>query len=146
MKNLLLFVSVIFVALHANAQSKNLMDKDVPVIVKKEFSKAHPDAMEIGWKLINTDYVAEYTQNAFTSYASYSPEGKLIETRDKISTLELPSPAHDYTKEHYQSVPLKEYFRITDATGTVTYGVKVKSEQLVFDKNGTYLKTVDFNL
>ena len=143
---LLFALTLLVLQMQVQAQSKNLLDKDVPVIVKNEFSKTHPDAMEIGWKQINTDYYVEYTQNAFIRYSSYTPEGKLIDTRDKITTFELPQPAYAYVKEHHQSVPLKEYFRITDAAGNVTYGVKIKDQQVLFDKSGTYLKTVDFIL
>lgn len=146
MKTLLVFLTAVIFTLCTQAQSKNIMDEDVPAHVRSEFFKTHPTANEIGWKEANAEYIVEYTQNTFTSFALYTTDGKLIQTKDKITTFAMPSAAYDYIKEKYPNVPLKEYFRCKDPAGMVTYSAKVKDQEIVFDKTGTYLKTVDFVL
>ena len=146
MRTIILFLFTIAFTMLAKAQSKSVTEQEVPATVKAEFSKAHPSAFEVNWKQLNTEYIVEYSHTKTTSYAVYTNEGKLVESRDKITTFAMPSPAYDYIKEKYSSVPLKEYFRITDATGLITYGAKVKNEEVIFDKKGVYVKTIEFVL
>lgn len=123
------------------------MDEDVPTVIRSQFMKTHPTAVEVGWKQFNTDYIVEYTQNTFTSFALYTKEGHLVETKDKITTFAMPSTAYDYIKENYGNVPLKEFFKsVNAASGLVTYSAKVKNQEVVFDNKGSYIKTVDFIL
>lgn len=147
MKTILTLLSVVVFALGAHAQSRNIMDDEVPARIRYEFHKGHPTGVEVGWKQVDNAYIVEYTQNTFTSFALYTNEGILIETKDKISTFALPSTAYDYIKQNYGHVPLKEYFKSIDATsGIVTYSAKVKNQEIVFDTKGSYLKTVNFIL
>ncbi len=142
----ILFACACSLVAHAQAQTRSITQEDVPLAVKNEFSKSHPSAFDITWKKFNADYVVEYTRTTTTSYATYSSEGKLIESRDKITTFALPAPAYDYIKLNYADVPLKEYFKITDAAGLVTFSAKIKNQEVIFDKKGTYIKTIDFSL
>jgi hypothetical protein len=144
MKKIIVLLTAAIFVLHLQAQS--LLDTDVPAAVKTEFSNAHPTAMTVSWKHAATDYEVEYMQHAAVNYAVYTADGKLVETRYKITAFDLPSTVYAYIKEHYPNAPSKEYLRITDATGIVTFGVKVNGQEVFFDKKGTYLNTINFVL
>lgn len=151
MKTLLVFLIAVIFSLCTQAQSRNIIDEDVPAHVRSAFYKAHPTANEIGWKIVHTkdtvqEYIVEYTQNTFTSFALYSVDGKLVETKDKITTFAMPPSAYNYVKEQFPDATPKAYFKSIDATGIVTYSAKIKDFEIVFDKKGTYLKTIDFVL
>ena len=62
---------------------------------------------------------------------------------DKIKESEEPQAAIEYVKKNHKDVLEKEYFKMTDAKGMVTYGIKVKDKKLIFDTKGNYLKSED---
>ena len=141
MKKTVLLLTAFALTLCVYAQPKSITEEAVPASVKTEFSKTHPSAFEVSWKKYDSQYIVAYSHATNKSYATYSDTGVLIESRDKITTFALPAPAYEYVKQNYAEVP-KEYFKITDSVGLVTYAVKINGEEAIFDKKGTYLKTV----
>jgi len=140
MKACLLLLTAFAFSLFAQAQSKSISEEEVPASVKAEFSKTHPGAFEISWKQKDMEYVVAYSYTATKSYVTYSDVGKMIESRDKITTFALPTPAYEYIKLNYPESQ-KEYFKIIDAMGVVKFAVKVQNQEILFDKKGNYLAT-----
>ncbi len=143
MKKIIVFLAAAAFAFQVNAQSEKVMDKDVPAPVATSFSKSHSDIKMVEWKKMDSKYVAEYDQNGTKTYSVYDASGKLIENKIKINESDLPAPAADYIKQNYKDVMMKEYYKMTDPAGVVTYGVKAKDKKIIFDSKGNYKKTED---
>jgi hypothetical protein len=143
MKKLIVFIAAIAFALQANAQSQKIMAKDVPSSIAVAFAEMHPNAKMIEWKKIDSKYEAAYDENSKKTYSVYDASGNLIETKVKIKESEVPKLATDYVYKNHKDPLEKEYFKITNPKGTVTYGIKVKDKKFIFDSTGNYIKTVD---
>lgn len=68
--------------------------------------------------------------------------GNIIETEEEISVKKLPAKALAYIKQNYKNIKIKEAAIITDAQGIVTFEAQVTSIDLIFDKQGTYIKSI----
>lgn len=143
MKKIIVLLAAAAFAFQVNAQSEKVMDKDVPAPVATSFNKSHSDIKMVEWKKMDSKYIAEYDQSGTKTYSVYDASGKLIENKIKISESDLPAPAADYIKQNYKDVMMKEYFKMTDPAGVVTYGVKAKDKKIIFDSKGNYKKTED---
>ena len=146
MKKIFVFITALSLVLHVQGQLTNISATEVPDTVKNHFSTTHPHAMSVSWRQTALDYEVQYLQNAAVSYAVYSLEGKLLETKNKITAFDLPGGVYAYIKEHYPNVQTKEYVKITNVSGLVTYGVKLEDQEALFDKKGMYIKTVNYLL
>lgn len=145
MKKIIVFLAAAAFALQVNAQTEpeKITDKDVPTAVSSTFTKTHPNAKMVSWKKKDGKYAAEYDENSTKTWSIYDASGKLIETKVKIKESEAPQSVVDYADNKYNDVTDKDYFKITDPKGSVTYGVKVKDVKLIFDSKGNYIKTED---
>lgn len=146
MKKVIVFLAAAVLALQVNAQTEpeKVMDKDVPAAVSGTFSKTHPNAKMVSWKKKDGKYAAEYDENSTKTWSIYDASGKLVETKVKIKESEAPKAVADYVNKNHKDVMEKEYFKMTDAKGVVTYGVKVKDKKLIFDSMGNYIRTEDY--
>jgi len=145
MKKLIVLLAAAAFALQVNAQTEpeKITDKDLPTSVSGIFTKTHPNAKMVSWKKKDGKYAAEYDENSTKTWSIYDASGKLVETKVKIKESEAPQSVVDYANKNYKDVMNKDYFKITDAKGSVTYGVKVKDVKLIFDSKGNYIKAED---
>jgi hypothetical protein len=145
MKKLIVFLAAAAFALQVNAQTEpeKVADKDVPTVVSGAFTKTHPNAKMVSWKKKDGKYAAEYDENSTKTWSIYDASGKLVETKIKIKESEAPQPVVDYANKNYKDALDKDYFKITDAKGAVTYGLKAKDKKVIFDSKGNYTKTED---
>ena len=145
MKKLIVFLAAAAFALQVNAQTEpeKIMDKDVPTAVSGSFTKTHPNAKMVSWKKKDGKYAAEYDENSTKTWSIYDASGKLVETKIKIKESEAPKSVVDYANSNYKDALDKDYFKMTDAKGVVTYGFKAKDKKVIFDSKGTYIKTED---
>jgi hypothetical protein len=145
MKKLIVFLAAAAFALQVNAQTQpeKITDKDVPTVVSGTFTKSHPNAKMVSWKKKDGKYAAEYDENSTKTWSIYDASGKLVETKTKIKESEAPQSVADYANKNHKDILGKEYFKMTDAKGAVTYGVKVNDKKLIFDSKGNYIKTED---
>ena len=144
MKKLIVFLAAAAFALQVNAQTEpeKIADKDVPAAVSGTFTKTHPNAKMISWKKKDGKYAAEYDENDVKTWSIYDASGKLVETKVKIKDSEAPKSVVDYANKNYDGAD-KDYFKITDTKGVVTYGFKAKDKKVTFDSKGAYIKTED---
>jgi len=145
MKKLIIFLAAAAFALQVNAQtqSEKLMDKDVPASVSGTFTKTHPNAKMVSWKKKDGKYAAEYDENSTKTWSIYDESGKLVETKVKIKESEVPKSVLDYGNKNHKDILGKDYYKMTDAKGVVTYGYKANDKKMIFDSKGNYIKTED---
>lgn len=140
MKRLILLVAVVAFATQLNAQK--MTAKDVPAEVKSAFKKAYPMEKDIEWSKEGSNYEAEYDTKSGDHSATYTAAGKLVETEMDIKTSSLPKGVIDYLKLNHKDHKIKEASRVTNVDGTITYETEVNGMELIFDSNGTYIKSV----
>ena len=145
MKKLIVFLAAAAFALQVNAQTapEKITDKDVPVAVSGSFTKTHSNAKMVSWKKKDGKYVAEYDENSTKTWSIYDATGKLVETKVKVKESEVPKSVVDYASKNHKDILGKEYFKMTDAKGVVTYCYKANDKKMIFDSKGNYIKTED---
>jgi Putative beta-lactamase-inhibitor-like, PepSY-like len=117
-------------------------EKDVPAAVKNSFKKQYPAATNLKWDKEGDKYEASYTLNKVVSSVLYDAQGKSVESEVKIKTTDLPVGIAEYVKANYPTKKLKGAAKITAADGTVTYEAEIKGLDLIFDKDGIFIKAV----
>ncbi|OOQ57218.1 hypothetical protein BC343_16060 [Mucilaginibacter pedocola] len=125
-------------ALTANAQTK------VPAAVKSAFETAYPGVKTVKWEKEKSDYEAGFKQGSSEISAVFKADGTQLESELEIKATELPAAVTTYVKEHYKGAAIKEAAKITKtATGEVTYEAEVKGKDLLFDKDGKFIKVAE---
>ena len=70
----------------------------------------------------------------------FTPSANFLEIVKAISTSKLPASVLTYVKEHEHGAKIKEAAYVTDSKGIVTYEAEIKGKELIFDKQGKFLK------
>nr|WP_294781477.1 PepSY-like domain-containing protein [uncultured Flavobacterium sp.] len=140
MKNSILTCLVLLFSSFAIAQS--VSEKDIPNIVKSTFLLSYPDQTNVKWEKEKENYEASFTIGKTDRSMLVDSSGNIIETEEEISVKKLPAKALAYIKQNYKNIKIKEAAIITDAQGIVTFEAQVTSIDLIFDKQGTYIKSI----
>ncbi len=137
MKNTFVWVVVMLCTLNINAaDKKNLI---VPANVKAVFQKEFPGAAHIKWEKERGSYEAAFTNSGKKMSVLYSPGGIKEETEVSIPIASLPAPAKKFAEAKGK---IKDAAEITRADGSTVYEAEVNGKDLIFDKNGTFIKEV----
>ncbi|RFM26425.1 PepSY-like domain-containing protein [Deminuibacter soli] len=134
---MLVLVSGLFITT-LSAQKKEA----TPVAAQAAFQKAYPGATKVKWGREDADYEVNFTAGGKELSAVYDASGTLKETEEDIRTAELPAPVAAYIKQHYKGASIKEAAKITRAGGEVNYEAEVNKTDLIFDKEGNFIKAV----
>jgi hypothetical protein len=142
MKKLLLIVLIGF-SLSAFAQDNKenkLKDSDVPAAVKAKFSALYPDVKAEKWEKEDGNYEVAFHQNKTEMSCLIDASGKLMETETEIHVADLPKAAADYIAKNKHGKSVSEASKIVDFQGIVTFEAEVDHIDLVFDKDGKFIK------
>jgi hypothetical protein len=137
MKKIILVFVIGILAIGVNAQEVH--KKDAPAAVSTSFNSAYAKAHDVDWKMEGSNYVAKFEMNDRDMFAVYDASGKLVESREELKRDDTPAAIMSYVKNTYKEDELKDFYRVTDANGTVTYRGKVKGKILTFDANGNMM-------
>lgn len=85
-------------------------------------------------------YEAEFDLNGVETSATFSSDGKLIETEQEIEESALPTAISEYLKTNYSSKSIDEVAKITTGEGIIKYEVEIEKTDLIFDEKGNLLK------
>ena len=142
MKTIITSAALVFVINTVSAQK--IKESEVPKAVTESFTKNFPGSKAKEWEKEKDAYEAEFNLNKVETSASFSADGKLMETETEIATSALPKAVADYVTKNYAGHKLSEASKIVDAKGTVTYEAEVKKGKeemdLIFDSNGVFVK------
>ena len=141
MKKLILVLAI--AGIMTQAQAQKMKSTNAPAAVTVAFNNAHQTVKKVEWKLKDgNNYEAKYKEGNVEMCSVYDASGNLIETKMEIASSALPAPVMSYVKQNYKEDEVKKAFKITDASGTVTYKTMVKDQHLLFDANGTFIKAI----
>ncbi|MFH6988410.1 PepSY-like domain-containing protein [Flavobacterium collinsii] len=140
MKNSMLTCLVLLFSFFAIAQ--RVSEKDIPNRVKSKFLLSYPNQTNVKWEKEKENYEASFTSGQTKQSTLLDSNGNILETEEEISVKKLPANALAYIQKTYKNKKIKEAAMITDAHGTVTFEAQVTSIDLIFDKQGTYIKSI----
>jgi len=141
MKKLVLLLAV--AGIISQTQAQKIKSTNAPAAVTTAFNQAHQTVKKVEWKLKDGNmYEAEYKEGTVEMYSMYDASGNLMNMRMEIASSTLPAPVMSYVKQNYKEDEVKKAYKITDASGTVTYKAKVKDMHLLFDANGTFINSI----
>lgn len=134
------FIYLLFAGQAAFAQKIDA--SKVPGSVKNTFSKSFPGIAAVKWEKEKGNYEANFSRNDQKMSALFDANGAWLETETAMKTTELPKNAADYIAKNYKGEKIKEAARLKMANGDNNYEAEVKGMDLIFDANGTFIKSV----
>lgn len=143
MKTLFLSAAICFLGINS-ASAQKIKETEVPKAVVSSFHSNFKNATAKEWEKEGNNYEAEFDWNKVETSASFSAEGKLMETEHEIKVSELPKAVSDYVTKNYAGSKIEEASKITTPDGVVTYEAEVKKGKeemdLMFDSTGAFIK------
>lgn len=131
-----IFGAIAVVSITAAIAQKN----EAPSAVVQSFKGHFPNAQKVKWEKEGNNFEAEFQSNKAQQSAVFDNAGTLLETETEIAVNELPKKTIGYVNANYQSEKIKEAAKIMDATGVITFEVEMKGKDLIFDRNGKFIK------
>jgi biopolymer transport protein ExbD len=146
MKNVL-FALILTTGLNASfaqeAKEKKepkMTEADVPAAVKTKFSTLYPGVKAEKWEKENGNFEVKFHNNKKEMSILVDPAGNLMETETAIAVTELPKSVTDYIAKNKAGKKIKDAATIVDAKGTMTYEAEVEKMDMLFDKDGKFIK------
>lgn len=137
MKKVLGLAAIMLALSTASFAQKNV---NAPASVKSSFAKDFP-GMTTKWEKEGSNYEANFKQDGKTKSALYDAKGNKQESELDIKVSELPQTVKDYIAKNYKGEKIKEAAIITKANGEVNYEAEVKGMDVLFTKDGKFIKT-----
>ena len=140
MKKMFVLMTAIVALITFDVNAKGIT---VPAAVKSALAKKYPVAAsaKVTWEKEKGNYEANWGGKSGEDMSvQFTPGGTFIEQVQAIAITELPATVTAYVKEHYKGMQIKEAGKVTDAKGTTMWEAEVKGKDLVFDKDGKFLK------
>ncbi|MBN9482809.1 MAG: hypothetical protein BGO70_08035 [Bacteroidetes bacterium 43-93] len=134
-----LFVGCLLVSVNVFAQ-KLSADK-VPSAAKAELNKIFP-GVSPKWELEDKNYEANFKNDNRSISVLIDASGKWLEKETGIAVKELPENAKKYIDKNLKGGKIKEAALIEKANGTINYEAEVNKKDLIFDKQGNFIKSV----
>jgi hypothetical protein len=136
-------IIVLACLLSFTAMAQKMPASGVPKSVRENFAKEFPEVKSEKWmKEKDGGYEAAFKQKGVEMSATFNATGSLRETETEIATSNLPSACVKYIQEHYKGSRIKEAARLKLADGSTEYEAEVKGIDVIFDANGSFLRTV----
>lgn len=114
---------------------------NVPANVKVNFEKDFP-GVNAKWDKEDSNFEAGFKQDNHTMSALYDARGNKLETEQDIDAAALPQNIKDYVSQNFKGEKIKEAAIITKANGEVNYEAEVKEVDLLFTKDGQFIKGI----
>jgi Putative beta-lactamase-inhibitor-like, PepSY-like len=136
-----LLITIAIAVSAVNVKAQEIKAKDVPENVKSTFAKKYPQATKISWEKEKGNFEANWGgKSGEDNSVQYTPTGEFVEIVKAISVSALPKNIASYVKSHYKGAKIKEAGLVTDAKGTTMYEAEIKGGDLIFDKDGNFIK------
>ncbi|MBD1366515.1 PepSY-like domain-containing protein [Mucilaginibacter sp. ZT4R22] len=140
MKKKCFFVVIAFL-IAGDVMAQELKSSAVPSVVRAALVNKYPQAAKISWEKEKGNYEANWGgKSGEANSVVFTPAGAFVEILEAISISELPKTIAPYVAAHYKGAKIKEAGKVTDAAGKTMYEAEIKGGDLIFDKNGNFLK------
>lgn len=123
--------------------AQDLKTSQVPASVKAACMKKYPEASKakVAWEKEKGNYEANWGgKSGEDSSATFTPAAAFVELVKAIPVSQLPAAVAQYVKENKKGAKISEAGLVTNADGSTTYEAEVKGKDLIFDKDGKFLK------
>ncbi|MBV4360444.1 PepSY-like domain-containing protein [Pinibacter aurantiacus] len=117
-------------------ESKNVK---APAAAEAAFKKSFPAATKVKWEKEGANYEVNFLEGKKEMAAVYGETGNWIETEEEIAISALPASVDAYVKQQKKG-SIKEASKITKANGEINYEAEVNKQDLIFDKDGKFIK------
>lgn len=143
MKSTIITAAVIVLAINS-ASAQKVKETEVPKAVVSGFHSNFKDAQAKEWEKEGNNFEAEFDWNKVETSATFSADGKLMETEHEIKITELPKAVSDYVTKNYAGYKISEASKIEDATSKkVSFEAEIQKGKeemdLMFDADGNLL-------
>ncbi|MEO6456182.1 MAG: PepSY-like domain-containing protein [Ginsengibacter sp.] len=139
---IMIVVSTASFAQSEKSESEGKQKLTIPVTVKSALVKKYPDATKVTWEKEKDNYEANWGgKSGEDNSVQFTPSGDFIEIVKAIPVAQLPKPVLAFVKEHYKGRKITEAGMVTDAAGKQTYEAEVNRKDIIFDKNGKFVKS-----
>jgi hypothetical protein len=138
MKKAKCLVALLFVFSIAFAQQSVTVPKEVESAFKKDYPH-----LKGKWEMEENNYEVNFTANGKKMSAIYTPDGSKLESEVSINASELPAATIAYINTKYPKGKIQEASMITKANGEVTYETRVSGREMIFSKDGKYIRTTN---
>ena len=135
----LMMLSLVATALYFSASAQKLSNKNVPLAVMASFQKQYP-GITAKWEKEKDQFEANFKTGKSSVSVLYMADGTISETEFSIQPASLPLPVLAYIKANYKGAAVKEAAKIIKANGDINYEAEVKGKDLIFNKDGNFLK------
>ncbi len=144
MKKIVVLAFCIFALnIFSNAQTGDKTSKAlvVPDAVSQSFAKDFSGIIA-KWDKEDANYEANFKKDGKSMSAVYDKSGKLMETEEDIAVTNLLQAVRNYVASHYKGKKIKEAAIITRPNGEVNFEAEVDGMDLLFTKQGQFIKAV----
>ena len=134
------FVLIVLILSASLGYGQNIRQKRVPAEALTQFGSLYPDIKDVSWNKQGKIFIAEFSDKQNQVSVVFDENGKLQQVVNYIEIKDLPKEAQDYLTKYCKQKSIGEISKVKDAKATITFIVEVKSQALVFDANGKFLK------
>ena len=132
MKNLMIVIIAVTLATTAHAQ-KISADK-VPAAVNAAFKAKFANAEKVKWEMEDKkDFEANFNTGAVEQSATFTPEGKWIETETEIKSSDLPQAVQQTVAKQFAGYKTKEASKVENEKNGNFYEVEVEKGKEVIE-------------
>lgn len=116
---------------------------EVPDAVIAAFEEKFPDAEEVKWKKLKTNYQATF-EDIETTMAQFTPEGKWVKTAVIVTEDELPVIAAEHIEENFENAEITQVQMVENSKEEITYLVVMvvgdEKIKIKFDDEGVVIE------
>jgi hypothetical protein len=136
-----LLLSSSFLCVNAQESKEvKLKEAEVPAAVKAKFAAQYPGVKADKWEKENGNYEVGFKKGETKMSLQMDPAGNVTETETAIKVSELPKSVTDYITKNKAGKKIKDAAKIVDGKGVMTYEAEVDKMDLLFDKDGKFIK------
>lgn len=112
--------------------------QNIPEVVKAKFASMYPKINNPDWESEDGKYEAAFRQDQIEAAVIYHADGSIFQTESEIDPTTLPQSVREYVATQLSDKKISEATKIINATGNMSFEVKVNKIDYLFDQNGQY--------
>ena len=124
-----------------SAVAQTVKKANVPAAVQSALIEKYPEATHVIWEKEKDNFEANWGgKSNEDNSAVFTPAGQFVEIVVAIPISSLPAGVAAYVQKNYSGSRITEAGKVTDASGQISYEAEVKGKDMIFDKDGRFIK------
>ncbi len=141
----LIILSALAVCMTSGMNAQDIPQSAVPTIIINAFNQQYPKAMDIDWEMDGSNYKVEFEIWFRDHEVWYDNSGKVIRTKEEISSSDLPAAISSAIQSNYNGFRTDDCEKWTEGS-TTHYVIELKTftqeRKVVFDASGKVLSDI----